>query len=176
MFAASPQKIRQYQETGSCGKKSLDYAIGLLLNLERGGYSTSEIALLETVSVASRIGGPSKAETLLESVMMQEGFRILETRALAYPLSFAFVLTYQLEARDSLHLAVAALAGVTAIITSDRNFADGTESITKQVALRAFQLPRYVSAIYGLSDREATLIEEKVARSLSLLSVEKAPG
>ena len=176
MFAVSPQKIKQYQETGSCGKKSRDYAIGLLLNLERGGYSTSEIALLETISVASRLGSPSKAETILQSVIMQEGFRILETRALAYPLSFAFVLTYQLEARDSLHLAVAALGGVVAIITSDRNFADGTESIIKQVALRAFQLPKYVSVIYGLPDKEATLIEEKVARSLSLLSVERAPG
>lgn len=175
IFAASPQKIRQYQETGSCGKKSLDYAIDLLLNLERGGYSTSEIALLETVSVASRLGGPTKAEVLLQSVIMQENFRILETRALAYPLSFAFILTYQLEARDSLHLGVAALGGVTSIITSDRNFADGTESIIRQVALQGFQLPEHVRAIYGLTDKEATLIEEKTARSLSLLSVERAP-
>jgi hypothetical protein len=84
-------------------------------------------------------------------------------------------LTYQLEARDSLHLAVAALGGVTAIITSDTNFADGTESIVRQVALRAFQLPKYVSAIYGLPDKESTLIGEKVAQSFSLLSVERAP-
>ncbi len=33
MFAASFPKINQYQETGSCGEKSLDYAIGLPLNL-----------------------------------------------------------------------------------------------------------------------------------------------
>jgi hypothetical protein len=106
---------------------------------------------------------------------MEEDFRILETRALAYPLGFAVVLTYQLEARDSLHLAVA-LAGVTALISSDRNFADGTESVVKQVVRRGFQLPKYVSTIYGLTDREATLIEEKVAQSLSLLSVERAPA
>jgi hypothetical protein len=85
-------------------------------------------------------------------------------------------LTYQLEARDSLHLAVAALAGVTALITSDRNFADGTESVVKQVALQGFQIPKYVSTIYGLTDREATLIEGKVAQSLSLLSVQRAPA
>jgi predicted nucleic acid-binding protein len=176
MFAASPQKIRQYQETLSCGKESLDYAIGLLLNLGWGGYSTSEIALLETISVASRLAIPSKAEILLQSVIMQEDFWILETRAPAYPLVFAFVLTYQLEARDSLHLAVAALAGVTALITSDRNFADGTESVVKQVALQGFQIPKYVSTIYGLTDREATLIEGKVAQSLSLLSVQRAPA
>lgn len=106
---------------------------------------------------------------------MQEGFQILETRALAYPLGFATVLTYQLEARDSLHLAVAALGGVTALITSDKNFADGTESITKQVALEGFQLPKPIAAMYGLTDKEVTLIEEKVTRSLSLLSVERAP-
>jgi predicted nucleic acid-binding protein len=176
MFATSSQKIKQYKETGSCGKKSLDYAIGLLLNLEQGGYSTSEIALLETISVASRLGGASKAETLFQSVVMQEGLRILETRALAYPLGFSLVLEYQLEARDSLHLAVAALGGVTALITSDRNFTEGTESIINQVALHGFQLPNSVSAIYGLTDKEATLIEEKASKSLSLLSVEKAPA
>ena len=175
MFAASPQKIRQYRETGSCGKKSLDYAIGLLLNLERGGYSTSEIALLETVSVASRLGGRTKAEILFHSVTMQEGFQILETRALAYPLSFATVLKYQLEARDSLHLAVAALGGVTALITSDKEFADRTESITKQVAVEGFEVPKPVGTIYELTDREVALIEEKVTQSLSLLSVERAP-
>jgi hypothetical protein len=84
-------------------------------------------------------------------------------------------LTYQLEARDSLHLGVAALGSVTSIVTSDRNFADRTESIMKQVTLRGFQLPKHVSAIYGLTDKEAALIEEKVAQSLSLLSVERAP-
>jgi predicted nucleic acid-binding protein len=176
MFAASPQKIRQYQETGSCGNKSLDYAIGLLLKLERGGYSTSEIAVLETVGVASRLGGVSKAETLFRAVIMQEGFRILETRALTYPLAFAFVLMYQLEARDSLHLAVATLSGVTVLITSDGNFADGTESIIKQVAQHGFQFPKPVRAIYRLTDKEATLIEEKAAQSLSLLSLERAPA
>ena len=176
MFAASPQKVKQFQETGSCGNKPLDYAIGLLVNLAPGGYSTSEIALLESISVASRLGGPRKAEILLQSVIMQEGLRVLETRALAYPLSYALVLNHQLEARDSLQLAVAVLAGVTALVTSDRSFADGTESITKQVALRGFQLPKPVSVIYGLSDREVTLIEEKAAKSLSTLSVEKVPS
>jgi len=176
MFAASPQKIRQYQETGSCGKKSLDYAIGLLLKLERGGYSTSEIAVLETVGVASRLGGVSKAETLFRAVIMQEGFRILETRALTYPLAFAFVLMYQLGARDSLHLAVATLSGVIVIITSDGNFADGTQSIIKQVAQYGFQFPKPVRAIYRLTDKEAALIEEKAAQSLSLLSLERAPA
>lgn len=176
MFAASPQKIKQYQETGSCGNKSLDYAIGVLLNLAPGGYSTSEIALLETISVASRLGGPRKAEILFQSVIMQEGLRVLETRALAYPLSYALVLNHQLEARDSLHLAVAVLGGVTALVTSDRGFADGTESITKHVALRGFQLPKPVSVIYGLSDREVTLIEEKAAKSLSIFSVERVPS
>jgi len=176
MFAASPQKIKQYQETGSCGKKSLDYAIALLLNLERGGYSTSEIALLETISVASRLGGPSKAEAMFRSVIMQEGLRILETRALTYPLGFAIVLRYQLEARDSLHLAVATLGGVTALVTSDESFADGTESIIKQVALQGFQLPKSISAIYRLTDKESTLIEQRAAQSLALLSVEKAPA
>jgi predicted nucleic acid-binding protein len=176
MFAASTHKIKQYQETRTCGDRSLDYAIGLLLNLERGGYSTSEIALLETINVASRLGGPSKAEILFQSVVMQEGLRILETRALAYPLAFTLVLRHQLEARDSLHLSVAAIGGVTTLITSDRNFADGTESITKQVTLQGFQLPKSVSAIYRLTNKEATLIEEKATQSLSLLSVERAPA
>jgi predicted nucleic acid-binding protein len=176
MFAASPQKIRQYQETGSCGKKSLDYSIALLLNLERGGYSTSEIALLETISVASRLGGPRKAETIFRSVITQEGFRVLETRALAYPLGFAFVLTYQLEARDSLHLAVAALSGVTSLITSDESFAVGTDSLVEQVALQGFQLSKAVASAYHLTDEEATLIEQKAAQSLATLSVEKAPA
>jgi len=175
MFAASPQKIKQFQETGSCGKESLDYAVSLLLKLGRGGYSTSEIALLETVSVASRLGGPKKADILFQSVTMQENFRILETRALAYPLSFAFVLTFQLDARDSLHLAVVALSGVNTLITSDRNFADGVELITRQVALEGFQLPKPVSAIYRLNDEESTLIDKKCGQSLALLSVERAP-
>jgi hypothetical protein len=107
---------------------------------------------------------------------MRESFRILETRALAYPLSFTLLLKHQLEARDSLHLAVAALGGATVLITSDSNFAEGTESIIRQVALHGFELPKSVSAIYGLTDKEATLIEEKAAKSLSLLSVEKAPA
>jgi len=175
MFAASPRKIRQYQETGSSGKESLDYAIDLLLKIGRGGYSTSEIALLETVSVASRLGGPSKAEILFQSVMMEENLRILGTRALVYPLSLAFVLTSQLEARDSLHLSVAALSGVNTLITSDKGFADGAESIIRQAALQGFQLPKSVSTIYGLSDSESKLIEERVRQSLSLLSVDRAP-
>jgi len=106
---------------------------------------------------------------------MQEGFQILGTRALAYPLSFAFVLTYGLEARDSLHLAVATLSGVGILTTSDVDFANGTESVIKQVTDQGFQLPRHIRTIYRLSDKQATLIEERATRSLSLLSVERAP-
>ena len=106
---------------------------------------------------------------------MQEGLRILETRALAYPLSFAFVLTYGLEARDSLHLAVATLSGVRILTTSDVDFADGTELIIKQVTDQGFQLAGHLRTIYRLSDKQATLIEERATRSLSLLSVERAP-
>jgi predicted nucleic acid-binding protein len=174
MFAVSPIKIKQYQETGTCGNKSLDYAIGLLLKLGKGGYSTSEIALLETVGVASRLGGPAKAETLLRAVITQEGFRILETRALAYPLSFAFVLASELEARDSLHLSVAILAGTTVLVTSDVDFADGTESMVRQVIERGFQIPQSIRTIYQLTREEAALIEKK-ASILSSLSVERAP-
>lgn len=175
MFAASADMIRRYQESGSCGNKSLDYAIGLLLRLGEGGCSTSELALLETVGVATRLGGRNKAETLLRAAVMQEGFQILGTRALAYPLSFAFVLTYGLEARDSLHLAVATLSGVGILTTSDVDFANGTESVIKQVTDEGFQLPRHIRTIYRLSDKQATLIEERATRSLSLLSVERAP-
>jgi predicted nucleic acid-binding protein len=175
MFAVSRLKIEQYKETGSCGNKSLDYAIDLLLKLGEGSYSTSEIALLETVSIASRLGGSNKAETLLRAVIAQEGFRILETRALAYPLSFAFTLAYRLEARDALHLAVAILGGVSVLITSDTDFADGTESIINHVTEQGFHIPRSVRTIYHLDGREAALIEEKAA-SLSTLSVERAPA
>lgn len=175
MFAASPLKIEQHRKTGSCGSKALDYAIELLLKLGKESYSTSEIALLETVGVASRLGGPGKAERLLEAVIAQEGFRILETRALAYPLSFALTLAYQLEARDSLHLAVAILGGVSILITSDASFASGTESIINQVEGEGFHIPRSVRTIYHLNPREATLIEEKAA-SVSTLSVEIAPA
>ncbi len=175
MFAASPQKIRKYEEAGSCGNSSLDYAIGLLLKLERGDYSTSEIAVLETVSVASRLGGLNKAEILFEAVMTQQGLRILETRALAYPIAFTFVLMHQLEARDSLHLAIAALNAVSGLITSDKDFADGTAVIIKKVADRGFQMPPLVRVFYGLTDKEAALIEERVAQSLSLVSLERAP-
>ncbi len=176
MFAASPAKIERYRENGSCGNESLDYAVGLLLKLGEGGYSTSEIALLETVSVASRLGGQSKAEALFRAAITQEGLRILETRGLAYPLSFAFVLDYRLEARDSLHLAVATLSAVSILITSDANFADGTETAIKQVAEQGFQLPRSVRAVYRLTGKETTLVEEKVNQSLSLISVERAPA
>ena len=175
MFAASPRKIRQYQRTGSCSNKALDYAIDLLLKLGEGGYSTSELALLETVGVASRLGGLGKEETLLRAVITQAGFRVLETRALSYPLSFAFTLAYQLEARDSLHLSVAILGGTSILITSDTDFADGTESMIEQVAEQGFQIPRPVRTIYHLADKESSLIEESVARPLSLLSVERAP-
>lgn len=174
MFAASPTKIKQYQEAGSCGNRSLDYAIDLLLKLGSGGYSTSEIALLETVSVASRLGGPSKAETLLRAVIAQEGFRILETTALAYPLSFSFTLVHQIEARDALHLAVATLGGASILVTSDMSFADGTESTINYVAEQGFRIPLSVKTIYRLANKEAALIEERVV-SLSTLSVERAP-
>jgi predicted nucleic acid-binding protein len=175
MFAASPTKIKLYRETGSCGNRSLDYAIDLLLKLGTGGYSTSEIALLETVGVASCLGGPSKAEMLLRAVIAQEGFRILETTALAYPLSFAFTLVHQIEPRDALHLAVAILGGASILATSDTSFADATESTINYVAEQGFQIPRSVKTIYRLANTEATLIEERVA-SLSTLSVERAPA
>ncbi len=175
MFAASPVKIKQYRETGSCGNKALDYATDLLLKLGAGGYSTSELALLETVGVASRLGGPGKGETLLRAVITQLGFRVLETRALSYPLSFAFTLAYRLEARDSLHLSVAILGGTSILLTSDMDFADGTQSIIEQVADEGFQIPPAVRTIYRLADKESSLIEETVTRSLSHLSVEKAP-
>ena len=175
MFAVSRLKIEQYKETGSCGNKSLDYAINLLLKLSEGEYSTSEIALLEMVGVASRLAGTSKAETLLQSVIAQEGLRILETRALAYPLSFAFTLTYRLEARDALHLGVAVLNGVNVLITSDADFAAGTESIVNHVTEQGFHIPSSVRTIYRIGGREAALIEEH-ASSLSTLSVERAPS
>jgi predicted nucleic acid-binding protein len=176
MFAASPAKIKQYQETGACGNESLDYAIDLLLRLGEGGYSTSELALLETVSVASRLGGQWKAETLFGAVIAQESFQILETKALAYPLSFAFTLENQLEARDSLHLAVATLSGVNAIITSDTKFADSIESMTKHVVQRGFRLPTSVRGVYRLTRKQASIIEEQVTPRLSILSVDRAPA
>lgn len=176
MFAASGEMIRRYREAGSCGNRALDYAIGLLLRVGEGGYSTSELALLETVSVAARLGGKEKAGTLFRAVLTQEGLQILETRALAYPLSFALVLTYGLEARDSLHLAVATLSGVSILTTSDVSFADGTESVIKQVTDQGFQLPTHIRAVYRLTDEQATFIERQFSQSLSILSVERAPG
>lgn len=54
--------------------------------------------------------------TLLRAVTTLESFRILETRALVYAVSFAFMLGYQLEARDQLHLAVATLGGAGVLV------------------------------------------------------------
>jgi predicted nucleic acid-binding protein len=176
MFAVSPRRISEYQKSGSCGNNALDYAIGLLLQLDEGDYSTSEIAVLETSSVASRLGGAAKAETLLRAVTAQEGFRILETRAIAYPLAFTFVLRYQLEARDSLHLSVAAMNRVDALITSDQGFADGTALTVKEVSRHGFQLPTLIRVAYQLNDKVASLIQERTAQALSLLTVEQAPA
>jgi predicted nucleic acid-binding protein len=174
MFAASPEAIRRYQETGSCGNPSLDHAIALLLRLGEGGCSTSELALLETVGVAARLGGREKAETLLRAVVTQDGFHVLETRALAYPVSFSFVMTQGLEARDSLHLSVATLSGVNVLTTSDIDFAEGTESVIRQAKEEGFRLPGYVTTMYRLTGTEARLAEEQVTRSLLLLKVERA--
>lgn len=175
MFAAPTVRIEQHRRTGSCGNKALDYAIELLLKLGKEKYSTSEIALMETVGVASRLGGSAKAERMLEAVMAQEGFRILETNALAYPIAFAFILAYHLEARDSLHLAVAFLGGVSTFITSDGSFATGTQSMMKQVKNEGFHIPLTVRTIYRLGSKEAELIEQTVA-SISTFTVERAPG
>jgi predicted nucleic acid-binding protein len=176
MFAASPDAIRRYQETGTCGNAQLDYAIGLLLRLGEGGCSTSELALLETVGVASRLGGREKAETLLRAVVTQDGFQVLETRALAYPVSFAFVTTYGLEARDSLHLSVASLSGVDSLLTSDIDLAERTESVIRRAREEGFRLPDQIRTIYHLTVREARLTEEQVTRSLSLLTVDRVSG
>jgi hypothetical protein len=97
------------------------------------------------------VGGPRKAEVVFQSVIMQEDFQIIGTRALAYPLAFAIVLSYQLEARDALHLSVAALGGVTTLITSDANFADGVESMIEQVALKIFGFPNLLAQFTGLA-------------------------
>ena len=175
MFATSPGKIEQYQKTGSCGSEALDYAIGLLLKLGKERYSTSEIALLETVGVTSRLGGSAKAQMLLEAVMAQEGLRILETRALAYPISFAFTLEYRLEARDSLHLGVAVLGGADVLITSDADFAARTKSIVNRAAVEGFHIPQLVRSIYHLESKEAGLIESEAA-PVSNLSVDLAPA
>jgi len=176
MFAASPQTIRKYRENGSCGRESLDYAIELLLRLGEGGYSTSEIALLETVGVASRLGGKAKAEELFKAVTLQEGLRVLETRSLAYPLSFELVLSYQLEARDSLHLSVAILNSVSKLITSDADFADRTELMIESVKHEGLQLPGFIKTMYQIQDEEADLLEKRLRRTISLLSISKCPA
>jgi len=55
------------------------------------------------------------------------------------------------------------------------DFANGTESVIKQVTDEGFQLPRHIRTIYRLSGKQATLIEERATRPLSLLSIERAP-
>ncbi len=175
MFAASPYNIEQFGRTGTCGKPSLDYAIALLLKLGEGGYATSEIALLEAVGVAVRLGSRTKAETLLRAVLMQEGLRILETRALTYPLTFALVLASGFEARDALHLSVAALGGVRTLMTSDSDFAKRTQAITLRVREEGFQLPGHIRAMYRISDKQAAFIEEQVTQALSNISIDRAP-
>jgi phenylalanine-4-hydroxylase len=68
------------------------------------------------------------------------------------------------------------MSGVGILTTSDVNFANGTESVIKQVTDQGFELPRHIRTIYRLSDKQATLIEERATRSLLPLSVERAPA
>lgn len=77
MFAVSPTRMERYRSKGTSGSKALDYAINVLLNVHKGSYSTSEVALLEACSVAAREAGREKAITLLKAVLEQEGFSIL---------------------------------------------------------------------------------------------------
>jgi len=175
MFAVSRKRLEGYHEKGTSGSKALDHAIDILLNLYRGGYSTSELALLEACGVVARVGNIDKATLFLRAVLEQEGFSILGVTALVYPLAYAFVLEYGIGARDALHLGVATISGVNRVATSDIEFADGVEKIGWGARSRGIKIPRIVEAMYGLSGQERHILENRATSALSKMETERAP-
>ena len=175
MFAVSSKRMEGYHEKGTSGSKALDYAIGVLLNLYRGGYSTSELALLEACGVAARVGKIDKATVFLRAVLEQEGLSILGVTAPVYPLAYAFVLEYGMGARDALHLGVATMGGVNRIATSDVEFADGVGKIRDGARSRGIKIPRILGTMYGLSGQERYILENRATSALSKMEAERAP-
>ncbi len=176
MFAVSPLRLERYRSERTSGSKTVDYAIRLLLELENGDYSTSELALLEACGVAAREAGQEKAISLLKSVLEQEGLSILGIKALTYPLALSFVLEHGLQARDALHLGVAVIAHATKISTSDADFADRIEQLGRDAQSIGIRMPRLVEEMYGMTDQEARMLEQRATLTLSNLGVERAPA
>ena len=176
MFAVSAPRLERYRSQGTSGSKTLDHAIGILLELEKGDYSTSELALLEACGVAAREAGKEKALSLLKAAMEQEGLSVLSIKAMTYPLALSFVLEHGLQVRDALHLAVAVIARLTKISTSDADFADRIEHLRTDSLNIGFRIPRIVEEMYGMTHQETRMLEQTATFALSALSVERAPA
>ena len=171
MFAITDKRRTRFNNEGSSGNKLLDYCIPLIQDIDRGDKVVvlSDLAIMETLGVASRDIGPKKAKSILQAINKQQFLEVIQTTQYAWIVAQSLTVTTSIEGRDSLHLANALLTKIVRkVITCDRDFAEKAQLFLTHNFQR-FELFDELKAWYQISAEEQTHILEIVkSRALEL--------
>ncbi|MHA1168439.1 MAG: hypothetical protein ACTSP4_01480 [Candidatus Hodarchaeales archaeon] len=157
MFATSKKRHLRYIETGTSGNTIIDYCFKLIKELDNNRLVliVSDLAVLESLGVASRDAGPGKAKIILQAINKQLGIVIIQTTQLAWVLAKTITIVSSIEGRDSLHLANSLLTKVvTELVTCDKNFALKSR-LFLEGKIHDFAIPRELLNWYRLSQDDA---------------------
>ena len=95
MFAATEKRRTRFINEGSSGNKLLDYCITLIRDIDRGDKLVvlSDLAIMETLGVASSDIGPKKARSILQAVNKQQFMEVIQTTQYAWMVAQTKVIT-----------------------------------------------------------------------------------
>lgn len=158
MFAATEKRRTQFNNEGSSGNKLLDYCITLIRDIDSGDKLVvlSDLAIMETLGVASRDIGPKKARSILQAVNKQQFMEVIQTTQYAWMVAQSLTVSTSIEGRDSLHLANALLTQIVRkVITCDKDFAEKAQIFLNR-NYQHFELLDELKTWYQISNEEQT--------------------
>lgn len=179
MFAVTEKRQLEYLESGTSGNAIIDYCLVLLEEIDKNKQVliVSDLAVLETLGVASRDAGPEKARLILQAINKQLGIEVIQTSQLAWAVAKAITVVSSIEGRDSLHLANSLLTEVvTRIVTCDKDFAVKSRLFLEE-GINNFMVPEELLNWYRLSQDDAHnllgLIKSRSNIEIELLELNK---
>lgn len=174
MFAITKKRLDLFYNTGSSGNTLLDYCIDLLRKADKRSelLILSDLSVLETLGVASRDIGPEKAKMILQAIHKQIFLEVIQTSQSAWLIAKAMSVKTSIEARDSLHLAIALLTDVvTSLITCDKDFTARAQ-IFLTIDYEKFSIAKELQTWYRFSDMEILTLERKIVTRATSLNME----
>lgn len=171
MFAITAKRQKRFESTGTSGNSILDRCITLIQGIDNGKELAilSDLAVLETLGVASRDVGFENARKILKAIFAQKNLEVIQTTQHAWIVAKSLTVLTSIEARDSLHLANALLSQVvTTIITSDKDFREKGQRFLDQNYAQ-FSIPPEIQAWYQITEQEKTGLHSQIQqRALEL--------